>query len=116
MKTNPLEPLLAQLADMVADRVLAKLGATRPSVYTTNKLGPNLPGKSRGWMLGRIKTMPGAIQVGRDWQISAADYDAWMRAQDARTFAPKVVDGSVDELAERFLLDGGHRLTSRKAG
>jgi hypothetical protein len=43
-----LEKLVDDLAEHVADRILAKLGgSTGVSVYTTNKRGPHIPGKSR---------------------------------------------------------------------
>jgi hypothetical protein len=73
------------LVEAVAERVVAKLGqAKAPTVYTTHKNGPHIPRKTRRWMVAHIKDMPGARKVGRDWEISASDYEAWAKAEDAR--------------------------------
>lgn len=118
MNTATIEPFLAALADMVAERVLAKLSMTTSATYTTNKRGPNIPGKSRMWALRNVKTMPGARKVGVDWMIAAADFDAWATAQDAtstarRRGAPKApVD--LEEFADACLDAAGYRPT-RKA-
>lgn len=78
---------LAELAKLFARHLAPPVHHTAPSaplVYTTNKRGPHLPGKSRRWMLEQIPSMPGAHKVGRDWSIRAVDYDAWVTAEDAR--------------------------------
>ncbi len=92
-----------------------------PLVFTTHKSGLHLPGKSRRWMLDHIRDMPGARKTGRDWEISATDFEAWKRAQDIRVVRlatarrpPKPVEVSVDlaemELeVERSLKAGGFR-------
>ncbi len=85
-----LDTLLDEIADRVAERLLPKLKSISPPaavVYTTHKSGPHIPRKSRRWMLEHISKMPGARKVGRDWLISAADYDAWQAAEDARRCA-----------------------------
>jgi hypothetical protein len=38
-------------------------------------------------MLEHIRKMPGARKVGRDWVIAPVDYEAWLRAEDARRVA-----------------------------
>lgn len=78
---------LDQLADAVAERVAKKLKPTTGApvvVYTTNKSGPHLPGKTRRWMLDHIRLIPGAKKVGRDWEITAADWEAWKASGDMR--------------------------------
>jgi hypothetical protein len=82
-----LDALFDELVETLACRLLARLERTAvaaPMVYTTSKRGPHLPGKTRRWMLEHVKLMPGAHKVGRDWTISASDYDAWVTAEDAR--------------------------------
>ncbi len=84
--------LAEQIADRVAERVLAQLGrvpvkAVRPLAYTSHKDGPGLPGKTRRWMIDHMKNIPGVRKVGRDWVISVADYDTWCVAEDYRQCA-----------------------------
>ncbi len=83
--------------------------------YTTNKIGPRIPGKTRTWMLDNAKTMPGAHKVGRDWVISPVDYEAWLTEQDTarcRASAPELRD-VVDarKIAESTLAKAGLRAT-----
>jgi hypothetical protein len=78
---------LAELAKLFARHLVPPAHHAAPSaplIYTTNKRGPYLPGKSRRWMLEHIPSMPGAHKVGRDWSIRAVDYDDWVTAEDAR--------------------------------
>jgi hypothetical protein len=90
-----LHPLLDSVLDLLAERVAARvlqiigMPATQPVVYTTNKRGPHIPRKRRRWMVDRVKDMPNARKVGRDWEISAADYEAWAAAEDARRCATR---------------------------
>jgi len=88
MSNLAIDTFLDQLVEAVAERVAKKLGGAvnpaLPARYTTNKAGPHIPGKTRRWMREHIKSMPGARRVGRDWEISAADYEAWATAEDAR--------------------------------
>ncbi len=112
-----LDSLLDEIADRVADRILQKLGtATAGSVYTTAKAGPHIPGKSRAWMLRKVKTMPGARCVGRDWIISVEDFQRWATAMDAmRTRAVKRPPTDVEALADAFLEEAGYRPTKTRA-
>jgi hypothetical protein len=117
MKGNAtLHLMLDELIEAVAERVAKKLG--RPSevtvVYTTHKSGPNIPGKTREWMLRRIKTMPGSRRVGRDWTIRATDYETWAAAQDCsrvRSRAPSL-PMSMDDIAyaDAMLAKAGLRI------
>lgn len=59
------------------------------TVYTTNKLGPHVPGKSRRWMLDHLSSMPGARKEGRDWVIDVDMYNAWATLKDLRRCGPK---------------------------
>jgi hypothetical protein len=60
--------------------------ATVTDVYTTRKSGPHVPGKSRHWMLRNAARM-GARKVGRDWQITPAEYERWLSKQDTKQCA-----------------------------
>jgi hypothetical protein len=83
--TEALQSILDEIEEAVAERLASKLGppqAGLPVVYTTNKRGPHPPGKTRRWLSDRIKSMPGARKVGRDWEISLANYEAWATAAD----------------------------------
>jgi hypothetical protein len=106
--------LFDELVEAVAERVAKKVAPTPtpPVTYTTNKRGPHFPGRSRRWMLDHIRSMPGARKIGRNWEISATDYEAWKSHEDAAqvraasgaarrsgTGAVRSVD--VDELTER---------------
>jgi hypothetical protein len=86
---RPLDPFLGDvldlLAERVAERVLERMGPKAVQVaYTTAKHGPHIPNKTRRWMMTWVRKMPGARKVGRDWHISAEDYEAWSRAEDER--------------------------------
>lgn len=113
---STIDAFLDQLADRVADRIVAKMGGATKVVYTTSKRGPHAPGKSRAWMLRMVRTMPGARKVGRDWCIDASDFERWATARDAASFrAPaKRVPTDVDELAALYLAEAGFRSTKGK--
>ncbi len=84
------------------------------TLYTTNKDGPRIPGKSRQWMLSNVKTMLGAHKVGRDWTISPTDFEAWRRGQDTarvRASAPDRRDADARAIAESTLAKAGLRPT-----
>jgi hypothetical protein len=107
------------LADRIAERVADRLGSGRTAdIYTTRKGGPHIPGKSRDWMLRRIKEMPGARNVGKDWQITHADYERWLMEQDVSTCKAAAVPlgvnktpGNVRDIAEAALARAGFRAT-----
>jgi hypothetical protein len=61
-----------------------------PTHYTTNKRGALPPGKSRRWLRDRAAEIPGARKVGRDWTVSAADFDRWAAARTPKRTAPVV--------------------------
>ncbi len=104
---------LDRLVEAIADRVASRLGTSAKTVYSTSTRGPNIPGKSRSWALRHMKTMPGARKVGRDWTISADDYDAWARAQDtARCRKPAPPTGTDEDLADAYLTAAGLRKAS----
>lgn len=100
-----LEDILEPLAELLAAKVAAKLAAP-PSVYTTNAKGPGIPGKSRSWALRNIRTMPGSRKVGRDWQIGADAYEAWLAAKDESGVLPT---SDVDALVSQGLAEAGYR-------
>ncbi len=52
-----------------------------PAFYTTSKLGPAVPGKTRRWMLRHVPSMPGASKLGRDWVIRREDFDDWVASR-----------------------------------
>lgn len=109
-----LDALLNEIADRVSERLLRKIGTSTVTVYTTAKDGPHVPGKSRAWMLRHVKTMPGARRVGRDWIISADDFQRWATAMDAaRARAPKRVPADVEALADEYLAEAGYRPSKR---
>ncbi len=107
------------LADHIAERVADRLGSGRTAdIYTTRKGGPHIPGKSRDWMLRRIKEMPGARNVGKDWQITHADYERWLTERDmtkckaaARPTGVNKTPSNVRDLAEAALARAGFRAT-----
>jgi len=106
------------LADRIADRVAERLGSGRTAdIYTTRKGGPHAPGKSRDWMLRRVKEMPGARKIGKDWQITRADYESWLAGQDtaacrAAASAPvSVTPNNIRSIAEAALARAGFRAT-----
>ncbi len=112
------EILVDQLADMVAERIAKKLGGIPQIgghvVYTTNKIGPHIPGKTRVWMRRMVKQMPGARKVGRDWTISAADYNVWAAANDTsrRRSAPPMEESNDDvEYANACIANAGYRVS-----
>jgi hypothetical protein len=84
-------------------------------VYSSNKRGPHIPGKSRQWMVRNVRTMPGARKVGRDWTISRTDCERWMTEKDvqecraATTPAPT----SAREIALNALARAGLRATNK---
>lgn len=78
---------LDDLIEAIAERVATKINSAPARIYTTNKRGPHIPGKSRRWMLTHVKTMAGARKVGRDWEIDISDYEAWASTEDARRCA-----------------------------
>lgn len=92
---TPAGDAIVAIVDMIANRVVEKLeerqvvNGTNEVVYTAN--GPLIPGKKRSWMLANIKKMPGAYKVGRDWMISATDFDGWRKTEEARRCARGVV-------------------------
>lgn len=115
----PLESLvfdqatIDQLAAALAPRIAALLGSSAKTVYSTSKLGPYCPGKSKGWMVRNLKIMPGARKIGRDWTITGEDYDAWCRAQDtARCRKPQPPTGTEEDLADSYLQAAGLRKAS----
>jgi hypothetical protein len=114
-----LEPLIEEIAERVAKRVLAALASapTNAVAFTTSKAGPNPPGKSRAWALRNVKTMPGARKVGRDWVISVVDYERWARAQDAARSSRREPEAPTDieEFADACLRGGGFRATKPAA-
>lgn len=110
-----IDGLLEMLAERLAERVAAKLGHVAVAVYTTAKRGPHCPGKSRTWMLRNVRSMPGAKKVGRDWLISAEDYQRWAAAKDAGRRAVESASpaNSVDAVTDAFLREAGLRRTGR---
>ncbi|HEY2517659.1 MAG TPA: hypothetical protein VGI39_42610 [Polyangiaceae bacterium] len=109
------------LADRVAEIIAARLGAIASAeVYSTSKAGPHIPGKSRDWMLRHIKTMRGAVKVGRDWQIARVDFVAWQQARDAahvrRESKRAIIELDDEALADEALRNAGYRPNGRKAG
>jgi len=109
-----IDALVEEIAERIAECVVARIGNTIKTVYTTAQRGPWAPGKSRSWMLRNIKTMPGARRAGRDWVIDSADYDRWCTARDAASFRkPTHVFSSKsdEELADRYLAEAGFRPT-----
>lgn len=106
------EDLFDALADMIADRVAARF--QRPvTIYSTSARGPWIAGKTRAWMLRNVKTMPGAIRVGRDWTISHDDVEKWSRLKDVAEHKAPV--SNVEELAKKYLRDDGSRFTKKSA-
>jgi hypothetical protein len=71
-------------------------------------------------MLRHLKTMPAAVKIGRDWQISRADFVAWQRTQDVARVraAPKraIIEPDDEALADEALRNAGYRPNGRKAG
>ena len=111
-----LEPLIEEIADRVAKKVLVALQSapTTTTAYTTAKGGPNPPGKTRAWALRNVKTMPGAKRIGRDWVIPVVDYDRWATAQDANRVTRRPAKGpTVSDADERYadecLAQAGYR-------
>lgn len=117
------DALLDDLAERVAAKVLERLAA--PTSHYGTRVGATLPpGKSRAWALRTLKTIPGARKVGRDWVVSAADFDAWAAEKDSeaqrnasRRNMPRksLVDlrhspsNDIDALAEQALQASGFR-------
>jgi hypothetical protein len=106
------------LADQIAERVAERLGSGRTAdIYTTRKGGPHAPGKSRDWMLRRVKEMPGARKIGKDWQITRADFERWVTEQDmtsCKAVPPRTVKttpNNVRDIAEAALARAGLRPT-----
>jgi hypothetical protein len=82
VKSAVFDALLTEIAERVADIVVARLAA--PSThYGTGKAATLPPGKSRAWALRNVKRIPGARKIGRDWIVSVADFDAWMTDRDS---------------------------------
>lgn len=80
----PLQPIDA---DAIAERLAERIRPARiADVYTSSKVGPNIPGKSRDWMLRHIGEIPGAHKVGRDWIVTRVDYERWLTAKDTARF------------------------------
>jgi hypothetical protein len=109
------------LAGRVAEIVAAQLGTVAGTeIYSTSKVGPRIPGKSRDWMLRHVKDMKGALKVGRDWQISRTDLIAWQRARDATQVrgSPKraIMLPDDEALADEALRNAGYRPNGRKTG
>lgn len=78
-----LDAILEVLADKIAERLSERPASALPLIYTSSKRGPHFPGKSRRWTKEKIRHMPGARKVGRDWEITSTDYEAWKAEQDA---------------------------------
>jgi len=81
------------------------------TVYTTNKIGPHLPGKTRSWMITNVKRMPGRRKVGRDWIISPADYQAWLTDQDTTACRDEPSGDDAHAIAQTTLANAGLRPT-----
>jgi hypothetical protein len=111
----PIDP--TALAEEIAKRVAERLGSGRMAdIYTTRKGGPHIPGKSRDWMLRRVKEMPGARKVDKDWQIARTDFEQWLTNQDAimcRRAVPTAnrTPNNVRDIAEAALARAGLRPT-----
>ncbi len=86
-------------------------------IYTTRTGGPHIPGKSRDWMLRRVKEMPGARKVHKDWQIARTDFEQWLTNQDvimckkAVTPTANTTTSNVRDIAEAALARAGLRAT-----
>jgi hypothetical protein len=109
------------LAARVAEIIGAQVGAVaKTEVYSTSKLGPHVPGKTRDWMIRHVKHMKGAVKIGRDWQISRADFVAWQGARDAVHVRGVVKRGIIapddEALADEALRNAGYRANGRKSG
>lgn len=108
------DAILDDLAERVAERVLARLGATTTH-YGTGRAATLPPGKSRAWALRNLKTISGAKKIGRDWVIEVAAYEAWANERDSARFstAPQPANDvpDVEALAEQALSGAGYRRT-----
>jgi hypothetical protein len=107
------------LADRIAEAVACRLGAASSAeVYSTSKLGPHVPGKSRDWMLRNVKRMRGAVKVGRDWQITRTDFLAWRREEDAAdvrmTVKRAIIEPDDEALASEALRNAGYRPNGKR--
>jgi hypothetical protein len=107
------ETALAGLIDALTEEVAARLAArnTRPAFYTSNRRGPNLPGRSQLWCVRNMRHIPGAQKVGRDWVLSEEDYAAWVRSMASDPPRPQSSGAARmledDELAKSFLATAG---------
>lgn len=75
------DDILNTLADLLADRVAARLSA-RPAIYSSTALPPGI---TRRTFHARCRTIPEAVRDGRVWRCPV---DAYERA--VRTPAPVV--------------------------
>ena len=66
------DTLLDQLADMVAERVAAKLGTARPATYSSTNLPPGI---TRRTFNARCKTIPEATRDGKVWRCPVDAYE-----------------------------------------
>jgi hypothetical protein len=89
--------------------------------YTTSKIGPPIPGKTRRWMRRHVPTIPGATKIGRDWVIPREALDDWVAARakhQAHARGPKKVAAAPllddEALAEEALRNAGYRTNARR--
>ena len=67
-----LDLILDQLADLVAERVAARLGSARPAVYSSTNLPPGI---TRRTFNARCKSIPEATRDGKVWRCPVDAYE-----------------------------------------
>jgi hypothetical protein len=101
------DELLSALADLVAERVVARMNTRRASgdVYSSEELPPDCPSRARFHTL--VKMIPGAEKRGRRWFVPA---DAWQAAR--RRMSREVrFDASERDDVDELIEQAGFRTT-----